>query len=287
MNVKLITDSTSSISKEYLEKENIGYIESKVMLGDKELKELTEIDRNELIENIPKFDPYPTTTIGSPGEASEIFEQAFKDGYEEIFYIGVSPTISNQYNSTKLAAKKNGKHGKSTLYECGLSTSSQGALVYNANKLLKKGIQTDQIIENLEIMKKDTFTIGISPSFETMYRTGKIQKSAKLSIFSTLLKLKPMYEIVLNEGAKGIGAGKGFKGAISKAIEKLTSAISENQEYDLILTYANNTKYFDLIEKKIKEKIKIKDVIHWKIAPCVMLSTGVESFQITIVPHID
>lgn len=287
MTIKIVTDSTSGFPKELAEKENVGIIESKVMLEGKDLKEITEIDRKDLADSIPKLDPYPKTTMASPQEALDIFTQAVEDKYDEIIYIGVSPTISNQYNSAKVAAKKIGDKIKVTLYECGLSTTSHGALVYNAVKLVKLGKNVEEIISILDEMKTQTFTVGISPSFEALFKTGRVQKKASLSVMASILKLKPLYEIILEKGAQGCGAGKGFKGAIQNAVEKFSEVLTKDVKYDLILSDAFNTKYLSQYENEIRKLVTIEEVLNWEIPPCVMLSTGVESFQATLVPHID
>ncbi|MCE7740248.1 MAG: hypothetical protein GPJ50_12810, partial [Candidatus Heimdallarchaeota archaeon] len=136
-------------------------------------------------------------------------------------------------------------------------------------------------------MRTQTFTIGMSPSFEVLFKTGKVQKKVSLSIMASLLKLKPLYEVVLDKGAQGYGAGMGFKGAIKKAAEKFSELQSNDVEYDLILSDAFNTNYFSLFENEIKKLTIIEEVLNWEIPPCVMLSTGVKSFQATLVPHID
>jgi len=287
MKIKIVTDSTSGFPEELAVKENVVIIESKVMLDGKDLKELTEIDRKDFADSIPKLDPYPKTTMASPQEALDVFNQAVEEKYDEILYIGVSPTISNQFNSAKIAAKKVKDKIKVTLHECGLSTTSQGALVFNAVKLVKQGKKVDEVISILDEMKTQTFTIGMSPSFEVLFKTGKVQKKASLSVMASILKLKPLYEVVLDKGAQGCGAGRGFKGAIQKAAEKFSELQTDGVEYDLILSDAFNTKYFSLFENEIRKFIKIEEVLNWEIPPCVMMSTGVKSFQATLVPHMD
>ena len=287
MKIKIVTDSTSSFPQDIADKDNVGILESKIFLDGRDLKEITEINRKDLANSIPKLNPYPTTTMASPQEALDIFKQAVEEKYDEILYIGVSPTISNQYNSAKVAAKKIKDKIKVTLYECGLSTTSQGAVVFNAIKLVKQGKKVDEIISILDEMKTQTFTLGVSPSFEILFKTGKVRKKASLSVMATVLQLKPLYEVLLDKGPQGAGAGMGYKGAIKKIVQKLSELCSEGVEYDLFLSDAFNTKYFNLMENEIRKVTKIKEVLNWEIIPCVMLSTGVKSFQATLAPHID
>lgn len=287
MKVKLVTDSHACLPIDFMKKEDIGYLESLMIIDEKDYKELSDIDRAEFIDQMPKFKTYPKTSIGSPQHALEIFEQAIKDGYEEIFYIGVSPTISNQYNSAKVAAKKIKDKIKVTLYECGLSSASQGALTLSALKLLKSGKNVLEIIEELDKLKNHTHTFGMSQSFEALFKTGKIQKKMSLSIISSLMRLKPMFEIILDEGAQSRGAGRGNKGALQKVFERIEELAIEGTEYDLYLSDVNNTHHFKKIEETLRDMISIKDVHHWKIPPVIIHSIGTESIQITISPHVN
>ncbi|NPD90207.1 MAG: DegV family EDD domain-containing protein [Asgard group archaeon] len=287
MKVKIVTDSHACLPMEFMKKENIGYLESLMIIDEKDYKELSEIDRNDFIKQIPLFNPYPKTSIGSPQHALDIFEQAIKEGYKEIFYIGVSPTISNQYNSAKVAAKKINDKINVTLYECGLSTASQGALVLNAVKLLKKGRNVSEVIEELNKLKQHTHTLGMSQSFEALFKTGKIQKKMSLNVISKLMKLKPMFEVILDEGVQSRGAGKGNKSALQKVYERLEELAQEGTEYDLFLSDVNNTHHFKTIEEELGKVMSIKDVHYWKIPPVVIHSLGTESVQVTISPHVN
>ena len=287
MSVKIVTDSHACLPMDFMEKENISYLESLMIIEEQDYKELTEIDRDEFIGKISSFDPYPKTSIASPQDALNIFEQAIKDGYEEIFYIGVSPTVSNQYNSAKVAAKKVDKKIKVTLYECGLSSSSQGALVINAVKLLKNGRSVSEVIEKLDKMKKYTHTFGVSKSFETLFKTGKIQKKMSFNVMSSIMRLKPMFEIILDEGVQSRGAGMGFNGALKKIFERVEEIAAEGKEYDLFLSDVNNSYHFKKIEEELRRLVPIKDVHHWDVPPVIILSIGTESIQITLSPHIN
>ncbi|MHA1202267.1 MAG: DegV family protein [Candidatus Heimdallarchaeaceae archaeon] len=288
MTIKLIADSSACMPKKFMDKEGIGYLQQKLVLDNgKEFKELTDLNREDFIKELGKFKIYPKTAYGSPSEAMEVFEKAIEEGHNEILYIGVSPKLSSQINSAKIASKKLKDKAKITLYESGLSTASQGSLIYIASKLLKKGESVSNIIKQMDKYREQIYTVGASTSFDELFKTGKIQKKLSISIMSKVLRLKPMFEIVLHEGARGIGASSGFKGALNKAIAKIDENMSKDIEYDLILSKAGSTKFFNYSEEKVREILKIKDVIYWETAPVVVHSLGTNSIQITVLPHID
>ncbi len=287
MSIKIVGDSTTSMPKEFMEKEGIGYLESKIIIEGEEYKDLTDLNRQDFIKEVSKFKPYPKTTYGSPADAVEVFEKAIEEGHKEILYIGVSPKLSSQINSAKIAAKRLKDKTKITLYESGLAGASHGALVYLAWKLLKKGKSVSDIVKQMDKYRQQIYTVGASTSFDELFKTGKIQKKVSLSIMSKVMQLKPLFEIVLHDGAKGSGAGMGFKGALKKAIAKIDDTIPKDIEYDLILCEAGSTKFFDYSEEQVKNILKIKDVIYWETSPVVIHSLGANSIQIAILPHID
>lgn len=285
MTIKLVGDSTTSMPKKFMEKEGIGYLESKIVIEGKDYKDLTDINREDFIKEVGKLKPYPKTAYGSPADAMEVFEKAIKEGHKEILYIGVSPKLSSQINSARIAAKKLKDKAKITLYESGLSATSHGALIYLAWKLLKKGESVSNIVKQMDKYREQIYTVGASTSFDELFKTGKIQKKVSLSIMSKVLQLKPLFEIVLHDGAKGSGAGSGFKGALNKAFAKIDEKMPKDIEYDLILSEAGSTRFFDYSEEKVKNILKIKDVLYWETSPVVIHSLGANSIQITVLPH--
>jgi DegV family protein with EDD domain len=288
MTIKLVGDSSASIPKEYMDKDGIAYLQQKLVFDDgKDYKELTEINREDFIKELNEFKPYPKTAYGSPSEAMDVFEKVIEEGHNEILYIGVSPKLSSQINSAKIASKKLKDKIKITLYESGLAGASQGALIYLASKLLKRGESVTNIIKQMDKYRQHIYTVGASTSFDELFKTGKIQKKVSLNVMSKVLRLKPMFEIVLNDGARGMGASSGFKGALNKAFSKIDEKMDKDIEYDLILCKAGSTKFFDYSEEKVKSLLKIRDVIYWETAPVVIHSLGANSIQITVLPHIE
>ena len=120
-----------------------------MVIEGKEYRELTELDRTEFIESLHDKYPYPTSSQVLPQDAVEVFNQAVAEGYEEVLYLGLTPVISSQMNVVRLAAKRFEKKIKITHYPTELAVGPQGAMVYNALKLLKKGKYNAKYLEEL------------------------------------------------------------------------------------------------------------------------------------------
>lgn len=287
MKVKLVTDSTSCLTKEFLEKENIAYLESVLMIDDVGHKELTEIDRNNFLPSLKYLDPYPTTSLASPQDALDIFEQAIEEGYEDILYVGISPNISNQFNSAKIAAKKMKDKANIHLYQSGLMGSSQGIMVYSAWKLQQKGKSIEEIVKYLDSIKENVYTIGISPGFDSLFKTGKIKKGVGITVIASVLQLKPIFEINLDQGVIGIGGGVGNRGALKKLIKNIEEKTDSNITYDLLLSNA----FAPDMQKKVKKEVQrvrdIKNIIYGEIPPVIAWAIGNKSVKVALAPTID
>ncbi|MHA1259633.1 MAG: DegV family protein, partial [Candidatus Heimdallarchaeaceae archaeon] len=103
---------------------------------------------------------------------------AIKDGYDEILYLGLTPLISSQMNVARLAAKRMKGKINITLYETDLTCGSQGAMVYRALELLKRGKTVKEIIAHLDDLKEKIYTIGMTGDTITLFKTGKVKRGS-------------------------------------------------------------------------------------------------------------
>ncbi|MHA1202494.1 MAG: DegV family protein [Candidatus Heimdallarchaeaceae archaeon] len=286
MHIKLFTDGTASLGKALLEKENIEYVESMLLIDGEYYNELSGIDRDEFIKTIESVDPYPVSSQASVHDVVAKIQKTIDEGYKEIFYIGISPNISSQYNIVRLACKKFKGKIKFTLYESGFMGSSEGALVSVALKLLKQGKTTEEIIPILDEIKTKIRTYIVSDSFDTLFKTGKIKKKVSLNLMTKLMRLKPISEINLDVGVVGIGGGIGTKHSLKKVLKMLNENLNKETEYDLILCEAGSNEHFPYIEQELNKLFKIKETLYWETSPVIIWAVGVNTIMMSLVPHI-
>ncbi|MHA1202383.1 MAG: DegV family protein [Candidatus Heimdallarchaeaceae archaeon] len=284
MKTKIMVDSVSFMPKEYMDKNNIACLEVYVNYNDSQKKELSEVDLHDFIEEFPTLDPFPKTSMATPDDAIKIFEQAHKDGYDQILYLFLTPEISGQANVAKIASRKVKDKIKVHFYPTDLVGASQGALVLYSQQMLEKGKSVPEIIKFLDKIRTEIITIGISKNFSVLFKSGKIKKDIKMTLISSLLNLKPLFHIPVGKGVVGFGAGSGFSGAIKKALKEINDFTDPNKTYNLILTHSLNLKLANKLEKKIKNIRKIEKVDYWIVPPAVVVSVGDQSAIATLYP---
>lgn len=287
--VKLSADS-SCMQKEVYYSEGIAPLQSQLFFNEKHHKDLDEIDRDDFVSKVGKMDPYPTSALASPQDALDIYTQAEKEGFEEVLYIGLHPNVSNQYNTAKVAAKKYEKEGGKTkvhLYQSGLMCIAQGAMAYSASQLAKKGKSSEEIIQYLDSIKENVHEAGCSADFQILFKTGKIKKGFKISMISTLMRLKPLTEVNLKVGPTGVGGAPGFKKALKSVIKNLEGKAQPGTVYDLYVADALAPKLKKKFIETIPKHIKINKVHDWKLPPITSWAWGKGSVMAAIAPTME
>ncbi|MHA1200800.1 MAG: DegV family protein [Candidatus Heimdallarchaeaceae archaeon] len=287
MKVKIMTDSTSQIPMEYAKEKNITLIQPTIDLGDKYLKELTEVNYEKFISEMNKMNPVPKTSVANPQDALELFEQIIKDGYDEVLYLYLTPQLSNQIDPVRLGYKKIKDKLKIHLYPTEFAATTQAPFVLYGQELLENGEAITTITKTLDKLKPLIFGMGISTSFDILFRTGKIKKSVKMSLISTLMRLKPLYLSEHDKGFASGGAGAGIGGAIKKIVQTTEERTKADLKYNMIITHVDNEKLGKKLEDAIKKIRDIGKVDYWNFSPCVANSLGYGTAMVTLYPTLE
>ena len=287
MKIKLITDASALLPKKFMEDEKIAYFESVLVIDGESIREITELKREEFINSLSTADPYPTTSQMMAPDAVKVYEQAIKDGYDEILYIGLTPLISSQMNVARLAAKQVKGKIKITHYDTDLTCGSQGAMAYRALELLKQGKKVEEITAHLDDLKEDIYTVGMTGDTISLFKTGKVKRGSAKGIMVSLFNMKPIAEVNTEEGFIGIGAAFSEKSAMKKMIKEIAIRTHPDKEYDLFMADALNPELMEWYVSEIKKVRKIKQTFYWEMSGVMALSAGRGAVTATISPSLE
>ncbi|MCG3259965.1 MAG: DegV family EDD domain-containing protein [Candidatus Heimdallarchaeota archaeon] len=284
MKFKLMTDSTSQIPPEFAEEKKIAIIEPTIDFEGKHCKDISDLDRNYFFSKLKKMNPVPKTSVANPQNVLEVLEQIKKDGQDEVLYVHLTQAMSNQLGTVQIAAKKMKNDLKVHYYNTEFSATAEGPFVLYAQKLKEEGKSIDEITKTLDKMKPLIYSMGISSSFNVLFRTGRIKKSVKMTMISSMMNLKPIFESTRDKGYGSGGAGTGYGSAVKKIIASLEEKTDANVEYNLIVNHIANPKLAKKLEEGVKSIRKIKDVQYWEISPVVANTLGYGTASISLYP---
>ena len=108
MAIRIITDSTSDITKEQAKELGINVVPLKVRIDNQEYLDGETITHSEFYEKLKKAKEFPTTSQPTPEQFLKCFEEA-KQNQETVIAILISGKLSGTVQSAKIAKELGGR----------------------------------------------------------------------------------------------------------------------------------------------------------------------------------
>lgn len=193
--VKIITDSTSDIPAELVEKLGITVVPSYVMFGTESYRDGVELSRNQFYEKLVSTRDIPTTAAPPPAIYQEVYRQLAEET-EEMVSIHLAARYSGIYNSAAVAAQ--GVSGtRIAVIDSDQVTMGYGWLVVAAAEAAQCGASYDEIVALVQGMKPRTRVLAALGTLEYLHRGGRVDWIR--AMVGTLLRIKPIVEVRMGE----------------------------------------------------------------------------------------
>ncbi len=192
--IDIITDSTSDLSPELLERYQIKRLPLSVFVDGKDVKD-GDLSLPQLFDAVQRTGELPKTSAVSVGD----FVQAFATPNDAI-YIGISSKLSATYQNSVLAAA-DVKHKRVAVIDSLNLSTGIGLLVVKAARLRDEGASFDEIVKQVQCSIPKVHTSFVIDTLDYLYKGGRC--SALANIFGSLLKIRPVIE-VRADGTMGV-----------------------------------------------------------------------------------
>ena len=220
--IKIITDSTSYISREFVEREEITVVPLNYIFDNVSYKEGFKGEYDDFFIKLADSKLFPTTSQPSTGEFCKAFEEALND-YDEIIAIVLSSKISGTYNSAMLA-KNILEDKKITIIDSESAASNLRFMVEDALNMAKAGKSSEEIVEFIEDKKKKMKICLTTGTLEYLSRGGRL--SSIESTIGNMLSIKPIIELKSGE-LQLIEKVRGNNKAVSTLINKIPDSVQK------------------------------------------------------------
>lgn len=191
MNIALVTDSTCDIPIDLIERYQIQVIPNILIIEGQSIEDNRDFSRQEFYAHLPEMRSFPTTATASAGKYQALYEQLFKNGFEEIISIHAAHSLSGIFNTSSMAAQVFG--GKVHVFDSGQVSLGLGFQVLAAAEAITQGVSMDAIIARLENVQKRIRLVAMLDTLEFIRRSGRV--SWARARLGNLLNLKPFVEV--------------------------------------------------------------------------------------------
>lgn len=218
---KIISDSTSDLSEELINRYDIRIIPLHILLGEEEYEDGFGITPGQIYEWADKNKTTPKTSAPSLEKAIEVMGPILEAG-DEIVCFTISSDMSTSYNVMRLAAEELEASDRVFVIDSANLSTGIGHLVVEAAEMAKKGMAAKEIVQQIEDLKPRVRASFVVDTLMYLYRGGRCTGVAALA--GSMLKLHP--KIVVADGKMGVG--KKYRGRIEHVIMEYAGDMKED-----------------------------------------------------------
>lgn len=218
--VKVITDSTTGLTKEILQEFEIDVVPARIILGSESYPDDGSVGPKELFEFADSTGTLPRTAAPDERQFQEMFQKWLGDDYD-IFFTGISGKIAETVrNATSAAAKL--VPGRISIVDSLSVSSGTGLQVLEAAEMADKGAGILEITHRAFSLRTKTRASMVLDTLKYLYIGGRCSKFA--SIVGDTLNVKPLVEVKDGE----MVPGDSLRG--KRYIDKYIELMMENPE---------------------------------------------------------
>lgn len=212
----------------------------------------------------------PTTGMPTPEELKNFFENAIKNGYDEVIVIAISSALGGTYNLIRLIGKDYEDRLKITVIDSKLTCFGEGLLAIKAKELVDKGVDTETIIKEIKWMMARQEFVGIDGKLDYLIYNGRL-KGGK-AFMGKLMNICPLIHFSKEGEIVPIASIRTPKKALMKAVETVKEIIGDRDPKDYILwhiyTGESLIKELEKIEKDYGLQTNHERVIMSPVSGC-------------------
>ncbi len=217
MAVRIITDSSCDLPREYAAQRGITVIPLKVRFGEEEFLDGVTITHDEFFTRLEKKDIVPKTSQITPYDYQQYFEEAVRNG-DSAVCLTISSGVSGSWENACLVASD--YPDQVFVVDAQQFCISMGILAEAAAHLRDEGRSAAEIAAALEQLKKRSHVLAVFDTLEYLKLGGRLSSAA--AWIGGVLSIKPL--ITIEDGiVKVLGKARSMKSgtaAILKTIEQ-------------------------------------------------------------------
>lgn len=214
--IRLVTDSAANLPEQIVRQFNIEVVPLKVIIGEETYREGVDISAEQFYDLLSTSEVMPTTSQPAPQDFADVYEPILDAG-DEIVSIHLSSDLSGTYNSAVQGAALF-EDAPISIVDTRLVSAGQALVVVAAARALDAGATRNEIVTQLQYMRRRTSLLFVLDTLEYLKRGGRI--GAASAFIGTMLRIKPILQI-----QEGVVQPLDRVRSRRRALERLTDVI--------------------------------------------------------------
>lgn len=272
MSIKIISDSTCYLPKEYISKYEISIASLNVLLNSNSYREV-DLSNDWFYNEMSKSSAIPTSSQPSVEELYNIAESLVKDGHD-IVGIFLSSDMSGTFSTSNLVKNmilENYPNAKIVILDSRSNCMQAGFAVLEAAKAANENKSLDEVVSIAKNVIENSKFIFVPETLEYLKKGGRIGGAAAL--FGSLLQIKPI--LTVEDGKTSVFTKVRTK---KKAIDKIVNTVLEQNSKtpikDIIIHHINCESEGQELADRLKSSLGLDSIKIQSIGPIIGLHVG-------------
>ncbi|TGB05247.1 DegV family protein [Halobacillus salinus] len=258
MNVKILCDSASDLSKEVQEELSIHSVPLRVTINGEEYEDGRDISPVEVFQKM-RDGGAPKTSQVSPQAFEETFLSFVKED-QPFIYFAFSSELSGTYQTAKMIeqdVKEKYPNAKFDVVDTKAASLGYGLVVMRAAEAALNGDSYEEVLGIGTYHATHMEHIFTVDDLEYLYRGGRVSKTA--AFVGTLLKIKPLLHM---EDGKLIPLEKirGAKKVLKRMVEVMGERGIELENQRIAISHGDDAETAQKLADMIKEEYGYKEI---------------------------
>jgi DegV family protein with EDD domain len=242
-----ITDTTASLSKEFIEQNNIHVVPLNIVINQESYKETIDITQKEFYERMQHEDSKFQTSQPALGDFVELYSR-LKEDYDYGIAIHASSLLSGTFQTSVMAAEM----ADFKLIPIDSLTGSYplSFLIKKGIELVEQGRESGEVVAELNALRDNTRLYLVPSNLDQLKKSGRV--SGGQAILASLFNIKPILAIE-DGGAKIKDKVRTEKRAISWLINNLQTDLETTNVRKVAIVHANDIERAAVLEQLVNE----------------------------------
>ncbi|MEG6522724.1 DegV family protein [Desulfotomaculum sp. 1211_IL3151] len=268
--VAIITDSTSDLDKEVVEKYNINVLPLKVIYSEQEeYLDRVNIEPQEIYDRMPG--EVPSTSLPSPASIISLFKKLEEEGFTHIISIHISSGLSGTYNAVRTVAR-DFKNMVIEVIDSKALSLGLGIPVVEAAKTYESTMSFEAALKKAKDIISNTEIYFVVGTLDYLKKGGRIGYVA--GTIGEIMQIKPI--ISINEEGKYYTYDKirGRKKSLQRLFEINKEIIKAKNKNTIAVMHGGAPEESRELLEKIKDLTQIVKTYTGQVGPVIGVHTG-------------
>ncbi|WP_044640417.1 DegV family protein [Risungbinella massiliensis] len=266
--IAILTDSSCDLPQELIEKYPIHVVPLRLIYQNGEYRDGVDITADEFYTKLEV--EIPTTSMPSPQDLQETFQQIEDQGFTHVLAITISSGLSGTFNTFRLMAEDFPNLTVQMIDSKGLSWLL-GYQVVEAAKLVQEGFRFDETIERIHQLQPEISGYFIVDTLDYLKRGGRI--GSVTATLGSLLSLKPIITVDGEGKFFSYRVARGKKQALKKLMDIVEETIESTRAQIAVVHSKAKTEAEEFANRlRELENVVVSSIGH--ISPAMAVHTG-------------